>query len=84
VSLINTPLGFFWSEFHDGIAMPLKSTICFFYFHLFFALFTVYTVRGRMVSQDTQHLLVTPCFDVKNINIAKNYKHKIVLQLFAT
>jgi hypothetical protein len=33
-------LGFFRSEFHDGIAMPLKSTICFFSFHLFFALFT--------------------------------------------
>jgi hypothetical protein len=40
-SLINTPLGFIWSEFHDGIAMPLKSTICFFYIQLFFALFTV-------------------------------------------
>jgi hypothetical protein len=39
--LINTPLGFFWSDSHDGIAMPLKSTICFFYFLLLFALFTV-------------------------------------------
>jgi hypothetical protein len=39
---MNTPLGLFWSEFYDGIAMPLKSTICFFYFLLFFTLFTVY------------------------------------------
>jgi hypothetical protein len=41
VWIMNTPLGFFWSEFHDGIAMPLKSIMCFFYFLLFFALFTV-------------------------------------------
>jgi hypothetical protein len=49
-SLMNTLLGFFWSEFHDGIAMPLKSTICFFYLHLFFGLFTVYQqpIRGSV------------------------------------
>ncbi len=33
--------GFFWSEFYDGIAMPLKSTMCFVYLQLFFTLFTV-------------------------------------------
>ena len=40
-----TALGFFWSEFHDGVAMPLKSTICFFYLLLYFALFTVHVLE---------------------------------------
>ncbi len=30
------------SEFYDSIAMPLKSTMCFFYLLLFFTLFTVW------------------------------------------
>jgi len=50
VSLINPPPTFFWSDFHDGIAMPLKSTICFFYILLFFALFTVYLMTSQFVS----------------------------------
>jgi hypothetical protein len=45
-----TALGFFWSEFHDGIAMPLKSTICFFYFQLFFGLFTVCLSRTSVIT----------------------------------
>ena len=44
---LTLPWDFFWSEFHDGIAMPLKSTMCFFYILLFFALFTVmFAVAG--------------------------------------